>query len=49
MEPTLEDLRGSCGAVGKWIRERNNRDEIFLATKYGVRPTGKNPDGSFAF
>jgi len=35
--------------VGKWIRERNNRDKIFLATKCGVRPAGKNPDGSFAF
>lgn len=35
--------------VGKWIRERNNHDQVFLATKCGVRPTGKNPDGSFAF
>ncbi len=35
--------------VGKWMKERNNRDDIFLATKCGVRPTGKNPDGSFTF
>ena len=35
--------------VGKWIKERKNKEDIFLATKCGVRPTGKNPDGSFLF
>lgn len=35
--------------VGKWMQTRNNRDEIFLATKCGVRPTGKDPDGNFVF
>jgi len=35
--------------VGKWIKERNYRSDLFIATKCGVRPTGKRPDGSFAF
>ena len=35
--------------VGKWIKERKNKEDIFLATKCGVRPTGKHPDGSFLF
>ena len=39
----------SESTVGKWIRERKNRAEVILATKCGVRPTGKNPDGSFTF
>ena len=35
--------------VGKWMRARKNRHEVFLATKCGVRPAGKNPDGSPVF
>ena len=35
--------------VGKWMKERKNKEDIFLATKCGVRPTGKNPDGSVRF
>lgn len=31
------------------MKERNNKQNIFLATKCGVRPTGKNPDGSPIF
>lgn len=27
--------------VGKWIKKKNNRKEIFLATKCGVRPIGE--------
>jgi aryl-alcohol dehydrogenase-like predicted oxidoreductase len=36
-------------AVGKWLKERNNRNEIFLASKCGARPTAKSHDGSFVF
>ena len=28
--------------IGKWMKERRNRDDVFLATKCGVRPTGKD-------
>lgn len=35
--------------VGKWLLTRNNRDDIFLATKCGVRPTGKDSNGNFIF
>jgi aryl-alcohol dehydrogenase-like predicted oxidoreductase len=35
--------------VGKWLRTRSNRDDIFLATKCGVRPTGKDSQGNFIF
>ena len=35
--------------LGKWMRERNTRDDVFLATKCGVRPTGKDPDGNVIF
>lgn len=40
-------LEGFCGdeselTVGNWMKERNNRDQIFLATKCGVRPTEKD-------
>ena len=30
--------------LGEWIRERKNREDIFLATKVGVRPLNKNGD-----
>jgi aryl-alcohol dehydrogenase-like predicted oxidoreductase len=35
--------------VGKWLQTRHNRDDIFLATKCGVRPTGKDSNGNFIF
>jgi aryl-alcohol dehydrogenase-like predicted oxidoreductase len=28
--------------LGKWLKRRKNRGELFLASKCGVRPTGKN-------
>ncbi len=33
--------------IGKWLRERGNRDDIFLATKCGVRPVPGGRDGEF--
>ncbi|MGD0727380.1 MAG: aldo/keto reductase [Spirochaetia bacterium] len=31
--------------VGRWMRERDNRNRIFLATKVGARPSGGSAEG----
>lgn len=32
-------------AIGAWLAARNNRDQVFISTKVGARPTGSGPDG----
>ncbi|KAJ5561597.1 hypothetical protein N7535_003942 [Penicillium sp. DV-2018c] len=43
----LADIYGdSEDVVGEWIKRSGKRDDIFLATKFGLRP---KPEGGFAF
>ena len=35
--------------VGEWLKKRNNRNEIFLATKFGLKPIGKDENGNLKF
>ena len=37
----------SEGVIGRWIKARNNRDKIVLATKGGHPAMGFTPDGNF--
>jgi aryl-alcohol dehydrogenase-like predicted oxidoreductase len=35
--------------LGRWMEQRDIRKDIFLATKVGVRPVGKDPSGNHIF
>ncbi|KAI0057316.1 Aldo/keto reductase [Artomyces pyxidatus] len=47
---TADDYLDSEDLIGKWFKRTGKRDEIFLATKFGVgSPSGKLIDGSPAY